>query len=56
MLHLLSIGLQQELGGIVEEDAKAAVAELVAQAVFVGVVHPLADPQDRGSGRILSII
>ncbi|KAH9375472.1 hypothetical protein HPB48_008511 [Haemaphysalis longicornis] len=43
-------------GVLVEEYADAVVAHLVSQAVHVGVMHPLADPEERPARRILCLI
>ncbi len=49
------VGLvQEDLGRVVEEDARRSVREQVAQAVLRGVVHPLLHPAlRRGVGRVL---
>ena len=56
VLHVLLVGGEQETRGVVEEHAHAVVAQLVAQAVLVRVVHPLAHPVDRDERRILSLV
>ena len=54
--HLLSVAHQDEAGGVVEEHADAVVAQLVAEAVLVRVVDPLADPVDGHGGRVLKVV
>lgn len=53
-LHL--IGKHDNLGGIVEHDAHRLVTELVSEAVFVAVVHPLADPHERLRVRVGQLV
>lgn len=45
-LHLLAVVAKAEMCSLVEEHTDALVRELVAKAVFVGVVHPLCHPQE----------
>lgn len=40
----LPVSGEGHVGSIIEEDSNAAVGELIAEAVFVGVVHPFAHP------------
>lgn len=54
--HSLSVGEQQQLGGVVEDDADGLVAQLVAETVLVRVVDPLAEPQERHRRRVLRLI
>ena len=56
VLDVLAVGGQQHAGGVVEENAHTVVAELIAEAVLVRVVHPLADPVDGYACRVFSII
>lgn len=51
-----SIGQHDELGGVVEHDADALVAQLVPEAVLVAVVHPLAHPHQRLRGRVAHLV
>lgn len=51
-----SVGEHDELGGVVEHDADALIAELVAEAVLVAVVHPLADPHQRLRRRVAQLV
>ena len=47
--EVLSLGVKDDLGRVVEVDACGAVREQVAQAVLGRVVHPLLDVQLRGN-------
>ena len=47
---------QQHPGGVIEQHTYTGVTELVAQAILVTVVHPLADPEHRQRGRVLCLI
>lgn len=42
--HLPVVGGKSHVRAIVEEDPNATVGELVAKAILVGVIHPLAHP------------
>lgn len=44
---LLALITKTEMRSLVEEHADAPVRQLVAETVFVGVVHPFGDPQER---------
>lgn len=49
-----AVGGEGHVGAVVEEDADSTVRELVAEAVLVGIVHPLAHPHEGlvlGQGR-----
>ena len=41
-----SVGRHDDPGRVVEKDADDVIGQLEAEAVFVGVVHPLCDPHD----------
>lgn len=44
---ILATGVEDELGGVVEEDAGAAVGQNVSQSVLRRVISPLLDPDLR---------
>lgn len=45
--NLQSVGEHDEFGGVIEHNADALIAQLVAEAILVAVVHPLAHPHQR---------
>lgn len=47
LADLLALIAQAEMCSLVEEHPNTFVRQLVAKAVFVGVVHPFGDPQER---------
>lgn len=44
---VLALVTQTEMSAFVKQDADVLVGELVAEAVFIGVVHPLGHPDER---------
>ena len=54
--HPLAVAREKKSCRVVEQDADAVIAQLVPEAVFVAVVDPFANPVDRHSGRIFSIV
>lgn len=46
---LLAVVTQTKVGAVVEKHADVAIRQLVAKAVFVGIVDPFCDP-DKGLG------
>ena len=54
--HLLSVSPKDEPRGVIEEHTHQRVKQLVAQAILVTVVHPLADPEHGGGGGVLGVI
>lgn len=50
LLH--SVRQHNQLRCVVEHNAHALVAQLIAESVFVAVVHPLGDPEQRLGSRI----
>lgn len=52
-LHILEVSalwMQHDLGGVIEEDACAAVGQLIAQPILGAVVNPLLHPHFRFDG------
>lgn len=45
--NLQSVGEHDKFGGVIEHNADALIAQLVAEAILVAVVHPLAHPHQR---------
>lgn len=50
--NALSVLGKQKASLVVEEDADAVIAELVAKAVLVRVVHPLGNPENGRCSRV----
>lgn len=46
-VHVDLVGQQNKLCGVVEHHANALVAQLVPEAIFVTVVHPFGNPEER---------
>ena len=42
--HVPAVGCQQHARGVIEQYAAALVRQLEAEAVLVGVIHPLGHP------------
>lgn len=54
--NLRSVGLKDEPGGIIEKDADAVVTQVIAEAILVWIVDPLADPQHGWCCGVLCLI
>ena len=52
----LSTRAQNQARRVIEQNAHTLVTQLIAEAVLVRVVDPLADPQHGHTGRILGVV
>lgn len=55
-IYSQSISQHNELGGVVEHNADALIAQLVAEAILVAVIHPFPHPHQRLGRRIAQFI